>query len=255
MGDPFADPVQSREILRSLMQPKLSIVLPFYRQAGDVAEIVKRLQSQLFEIGLEHEFLLVPNGPDDGTRMSCTRIAATMRNANVVVTERAGWGAAVRAGIASASGDLICYTNSARTQPGDFQRAVIQALGSPDRIVKAVRPARESRVRRLGSLLFNIECNFLFNINSFDVNGTPKIFPKSFVGLSNLTRSDDLLDLEFMWVCRRFNYPIVEFPIAGTPRFSGRSTTDYMTALRLYWAAFRMWQDVKTRRSLSSAAN
>ena len=70
--------------------------------------------------------------------------------------------------------------------------------------------------------------------------------PRAFVGLSNLTRSDDLLDLEFMWTCRRLDYPVVEFPIAGTPRFSGRSTTGYMTALRLYWAAFRMWHDVKT---------
>jgi glycosyltransferase involved in cell wall biosynthesis len=237
------------------MQPKLSIVLPFYRQAGDVAEIVTRLQAQLFEIDLEHEFLLVPNGPDDGTRQSCARMVALMRNANLVVLERAGWGAAVRAGIASASGDLVCYTNSARTQPGDFQRAVIQALRNPNTIVKAVRLARESRMRRLGSSLFNFECHVLFNVNSSDVNGTPKIFPKSFVGLLNLTRSDDLLDLEFMWACKRFNYPILELPIAEPPRFSGRSTTSYRTALRLYWAAFRMWHDVKTMRDLSSATN
>lgn len=237
------------------MEPKLSIVLPFYRQAGDVAEIVTRLRSQLLQMELEYEFLLVPNGPDDGTRQSCTRIAAVMQNANVVVTDRAGWGAAVRAGIASASGDLVCYTNSARTQPSDFQRAVIQALRNPDTIVKAVRLGRDSRMRRLGSMLFSIECKMLFSVNSSDVNGTPKIFPKSFVGLSNLTRCDDLIDLEFMWTCRRFNYPIIELPIDKTPRFSGSSTTGYMTALRLYWGAFRMWHDVKTTRDSSRATN
>jgi glycosyltransferase involved in cell wall biosynthesis len=237
------------------MQPKVSIVLPFYRQARDVAEIVTRLGFQLLQMDLEHEFLLVPNGPDDGTRQSCARVAATMQNANVVVTARAGWGAAVRAGIASASGDLVCYTNSARTQPNDLRRAVIEALRSPDTIVKAVRLTRDSKIRRLGSLLFNIECNMLFDVNSSDVNGTPKIFPKSCVGLLNLTRNDDLIDLEFMWTCRRFNYQIIELPIDETPRFSGHSTSSYMTALRLYWGAYRMWHDFKITQNSSGATN
>jgi glycosyltransferase involved in cell wall biosynthesis len=236
------------------MQPKVSIVLPFYRQARDVAEIVTRLGFQLLQMDLEHEFLLVPNGPDDGTRQSCTRIAAIMRNAIVVVAERTV-GAAVRAGIASASGDLVCYTNSARTQPNDLRRAVIEALRSPDTIVKAVRLTRDSKIRRLGSLLFNIECNMLFDVNSSDVNGTPKIFPKSCVGLLNLTRNDDLIDLEFMWTCRRFNYQIIELPIDETPRFSGHSTSSYMTALRLYWGAYRMWHDFKTTQNSSGATN
>lgn len=122
-------------------------------------------------------------------------------------------------------------------------------------IVKAVRRARDGRIRRFGSLLFNIECNLLFNLHSSDVNGTPKIFPKSFVGLSNLTCSDDLLDLEFMWTCRRLNYPVLEFPVAETPRFSGHSTTGYATALRLYWGAFRMWLHVKTTHGLSRATS
>lgn len=157
-----------------------------------------------------------------------------------------GWGRAVRHGLAEARGDLIAYTNSARTQPDDVVLAFLYGLAYEGVVVKANRKIRESALRRFGSLAYNLECRALFDLPTWDINGTPKVFPRRFARLLELTRDDDLIDAEFTIVCRREGYPIVEVPVISTRRFGGRSTTNLATALRLYWGAVRMWADRRT---------
>ena len=74
------------------------------------------------------------------------------------------------------------------------------------------------------------------------MNGTPKVFPRSFDRLLALTRDDDLIDLEFLAVCRREGYPVLEVPIFSGKRHGGDSTTRLASALRLYSGAYRMWR-------------
>jgi hypothetical protein len=122
---------------------------------------------------------------------------------------------------------------------------VLYAAAFPDTVVKANRKIRESARRRLGSLLYNLECRMLFDLAFWDINGTPKIFPRGFEQLLSLKREDDLIDLEFVATCRRVGYPMIEVPILSARRHGGRSTTGYGTAIRLYigaWRLRRAWQ-------------
>ncbi len=114
------------------------------------------------------------------------------------------------------------------------------ALAYPEVVLKANRRIRESRRRRLGSLLYNIECRALFDLSVWDINGTPKIFPRRFPALLDLRHDDDLLDLEFNVVCARNGYPMIEVPILATERHGGRSTTNLSSALRMYVGAWSM---------------
>ena len=100
------------------------------------------------------------------------------------------------------------------------------ALAYPEVVLKANRRIRESRRRRLGSLLYNLECRALFDLSVWDINGTPKIFPRKFDQLLALRRDDDLIDAEFNIVCRDQGYPVLEVPILATERHGGKSTTD-----------------------------
>ena len=64
-----------------------------------------------------------------------------------------------------------------------------------------------------------------------------------------LERDDDLIDLEFVTVCRRENYPIIEVPVLATTRHGGRSTTGYGSAVRMYWGAYAMLAALAMLRS------
>jgi hypothetical protein len=91
-------------------------------------------------------------------------------------------------------------------------------------------------------LLYNLECRALFDLSNWDVNGTPKVFPRSCHKLLDLTLNDDLMDVEFNIVCRQEGYPMLEVPIFSSKRHGGNSTTNLSSALKMYWGAYRISQ-------------
>jgi hypothetical protein len=169
-------------------------------------------------------------------------LARIYPSVRVMTSDRPGWGRAVKLGIASARGDLLAYTNGARTSADNLIQAVVLAMNNPGVVVKANRRMRDSVIRRTGSVLYNFECRMLFDLACWDVNGTPKVFPRSCSRLLSLTRDDDLIDLEFNLIARDAHYPLIEMPIVATARHGGRSTTNVRGAVRLYWGAVRLWR-------------
>jgi hypothetical protein len=154
--------------------------------------------------------------------------------------DRDGWGRAVRAGLREARGDVLCYANCARTTAEMLTLMLAYQSAYPQVALKANRRIRDNWRRRLGSLLYNLECRALFDLPLWDVNGTPKVFPRTFAALLELTSDDDLIDLEFVATCQREGYPVIEVPLLATQRHGGRSTTNYASALRMYVGAYRL---------------
>ena len=220
----------------------ISIVLPVHDQADHVERVVSDCESALPRVNHPYELILVPNGCRDASEDLCAALAGRFPAVRSRPAARAGWGHAVRHGLSEAGGDLLCYTNSARVNPPELVLVLLYALAYPEVVVKANRKIRESAFRRLGSLAFNLECRALFDLATWDINGTPKVFPRSFSRLLDLTRDDDLIDTEFAIVCRRAGYPVIEVPVISTRRYGGRSTTSLRTAGRLFTGAFRMWR-------------
>src|SRR3954471_20181578 len=180
------------------MNPSLvSIVLPIHNESVYLNEIIDDYEHVLGRLPFPHELILVPNGCRDDSPAICQQLAAKHSSVRVVNSERGSWGLAVKQGLTSARGDLLCYTNLARTTPADLLLLLLYALAYPTVVVKANRKIRESWVRRLGSLIYNLECRALFDLSYWDINGTPKIFPRTFVRLLSLQREDDLIDVEF----------------------------------------------------------
>jgi hypothetical protein len=66
------------------------------------------------------------------------------------------------------------------------------------------------------------------------------VFSRKFEPLLQLTRDDDLIDLEFNAICRREGYRIIEVPLFSTTRTGGRSTTNYGSAVKMYLGAWQM---------------
>jgi glycosyltransferase involved in cell wall biosynthesis len=224
----------------------VSVVLPAYNQADHIAEIVREYAAALGRMPLRHELVLVPNGVmKDATEAVCAELAATLPHVRTEPSALGGWGRAVRHGLTKARGDLLCYTNSARTAPGELTLTILYAATHPGTVVKANRKIREHWSRRLGSLVYNLECRALFDLSVWDVNGTPKVFPRTCERLLQLTHDDDLIDAEFVRVCREAEYPMLEVPVFSSRRFGGKSTTTLRSAVHMYWGAWAMWRDAR----------
>jgi glycosyltransferase involved in cell wall biosynthesis len=223
--------------------PRLSIILPVYRQADHIGPIVADYAAALDKLDASYELLLVVNGAGDNSQEVCAKLDDEVPSVRAIMLEGSGWGRAVKCGVRHAEGELICYTNSARTSAHDLQLLLMYALVYPEVVVKANRKIRESFTRRLGSLMYNLECRALFDLSAWDINGTPKVFPRSFAPLLDLQEDGDLIDLEFNVLCRRHEYQMVEVPIFSKRRHGGKSTTNYGTALRLYSGAWTLKRD------------
>jgi glycosyltransferase involved in cell wall biosynthesis len=224
----------------------VSIILPVYNQADHIVEIVSEYTQALTRLPYAYEMILVVNGSRDKSLEVCQALAVKNPCIKVLHSERGGWGLGVKLGLQAAEGDLLCYTNSARTSPKDLLLFLLYDLAYPNVVLKANRKIRDNWQRRLGSLLYNLECRALFDLSNWDINGTPKVFPRQFSKLFELSRADDLIDAEFCAVCREEDYPMLEVPIFSTRRHGGKSTTKYNSAIKMYLGAYDLW---RTRRA------
>jgi hypothetical protein len=180
---------------------------------------------QGFEIVLVHTGDATPTGVP----------AAEGIHVEMVPAPGAGWGRSIRAGLEAAGGDLLCYTSQSRTSPEALRQVLASARAFPASVVRVNRRSRDSLAQRVGSLLYNAECRRLYGLPVWDVNGTPKAFPREFDRLLALRSDDELFDLEFSVACQANGYPVVEVPVAA----SSGAAMGLATAARLYWRAFR----------------
>lgn len=225
-----------------------SVVLPVHNQSDHIAAVIEEYVVALARLDFPYELLVVVNGRRTDRSLEIYReLEARHPQIRTLCIEAGGWGAAVRAGLAEARGDLLCYTNSARTAASDLLLMLLYGSIHPDSVIKANRKIRENWKRRLGSLAYNLECRALFDLPYWDINGTPKVFSRSLAPLTQLSRDDDLIDLEFNVICKREGYPMLEVPIFSATRRSGRSTTRMGSAFRMFAGALRLKREMGPR--------
>lgn len=218
----------------------LSVVLPCRNQEDHIEEVLGSYAGPLERMGRSYELVVVPNACLDRTAQIVRSVAESDPRIRVVENPRGGWGLSVLTGLRAARGSMLCYTNSARTDPQHVVAVLDLCLRSGPCLAKARRDQRGAPLREAGSWLYNFEGRLLFGIRARDVNGTPKVFSRDLFRDLRLFSEGDLLDLELMAKVSRRELPIVELPIKGFSRHGGRSSTNLKTAWALYTGALRL---------------
>jgi glycosyltransferase involved in cell wall biosynthesis len=225
-----------------------SVVLPVYNQADHIGRVLQEYVDCLQRLDIQYELLPVVNGRrKDNSLEICRELESRYPVIRTICIDEGGWGRAVRAGLAESRGELLCYANSARTTGKDLLLVLLYGSIHTGTVVKVVRKIRENWKRRMGSLLYNLECRMLFDLASWDINGTPKVWTRDLTRLIELRKNDDLIDLEFSAICRAEEYPLIEVPIYSTTRHSGGSTTSFRSAYRMYSGAFRLRRELQKK--------
>ncbi|OIP00482.1 MAG: hypothetical protein AUJ98_08040 [Bacteroidetes bacterium CG2_30_33_31] len=212
----------------------VSIILPIYNQQSHIEIICENYIQRLVEENINYEILFIVNGSHDESFEKCQNMQQKYEGIKAFNISESGWGRSVKYGIDKAEGKLICYTNSARTNIKDIITCIKYSNIDFKTVVKSNRIIRENFLRRLGSVIYNFENRYFFNTAIWDVNATPKVFPKDIIKSFNILSFNDLIDAELMARCRKLNITTIEVPIYMTERISGKSTTNIMSALKMY---------------------
>lgn len=225
--------------------PYLSVVLPCRNQADHIEAVLSRYFAPLDSLGCPYELVVVPNACTDHTAALVRALAEADPRIRIAENPAGGWGRSVLTGLRGACGELLCYTNSARTDPACIPPLAELWRQHPSDLVKVCRVQRHAPLRELGSWLYNWEGRLLLGTHSPDANGTPKLFSRQLWERLDLHAEDDLLDMELLTQAARLGVRVWEAPLPGFRRHGGKSSTTLQSAWKMYLGVWRL------RRGLS----
>jgi glycosyltransferase involved in cell wall biosynthesis len=177
---------------------KLSVIVPVYNERNTVVEVVRRMRAVELPDGIEREIIVVDDGSTDGTRDVLRQLGdSTVR---VLAHEgNRGKGAAVRTGLALATGDYVLIQDAdLEYDPDDWPRLIAPVGRGRARVVYGSRFTGERRnmllLHWIGNRMLSLVTNVLFNSTLSDMETCYKLVDRSL--LNDLGLRSDRFDIE-----------------------------------------------------------
>lgn len=194
---------------------KLSILLPIYNEAANLATLLTRLMA----VNLEKEIVAVDDCSVDRSPEILRQFAA----ANVVIVRHAvnqGKGAAVRTALAHATGNYVIIQDADNElDPNDIPRLLQPVLDGKAQIVYGARDLRvQSWSNFLGNKFLTLATNLLFGTRLSDMETCYKLMPTQVMRSLNLQSRGFDIEPEITAKLARAGHSIFQVPISYHPR-------------------------------------
>ncbi len=213
---------------------KVSVVIPVYNEARNIAEILKRVRAAR----AAYEIVVVDDGSQDGSRELLQQLDGKGRLRVILHPRNRGKGAAVRTGIEAARGDVVLIQDAdLEYNPGDYP-ALLQPI--KDGIADVVYGSRFLGGPRravmfwhmIANQLLTLMTNILYNTILSDMETGYKVFRRAITAGMNLRANGFDFEPEFTAKVLKRRYRIFEVPITFNPR-------DYTEGKKIkLWDAF-----------------
>jgi len=203
----------------------LTIVLPCFNEADNVAQAVRAATAAAGRCALAHEIVVVDDGSSDDTAAIAAELAdADPRVRLIVHADNRGYGAAVRSGIAAATMPWLFLTDADL----QFDLAEIESFLSAslhaDLIVGVRVDRQDPWHRRLNAAAWNVLVRTMFHLPASDVDCAFKLLRTEFAQDAALTSSGAMVSTELLVRCLGAGARFHEQPVHHHPRIAGHST-------------------------------
>jgi glycosyltransferase involved in cell wall biosynthesis len=221
--------------------PKLSIIVPAYREGRHIHDNLVLLLSEVDKIGCDYEVIVVSDGNTDETASEAERVGSR-RIKVLAYPVNEGKGFALMHGISHATGELIAFIDADMELDPKGIATFCEILRREDAdVVVGSKRHPDSEVsypplRRVQSWFYQQLIRALFHLDVKDTQTGIKLFKGDLLRavVPRLAVKRFAFDLELLVVARRLGYrKVVEAPIKLDFRFE--STTSPSAAYRALW--------------------
>jgi glycosyltransferase involved in cell wall biosynthesis len=209
----------------SAEKPGLSIFFPAYNDAGTIASLALVAHMTARELTDDYEVIVVEDGSPDHTGALLDEMARHFPWLRVVHHERnLGYGGALRTGFATASKELVFYTDGdAQYDPREMAR--LWAAFSPGTdFVNGYKISRNDPLHRIIiGRLYHWFVKIAFGLRLQDVDCDFRLMRRSLFEKVTLTRSSGVICVELMKKVQDHRFRIAEVPVHHYHRSYGKS--------------------------------
>jgi glycosyltransferase involved in cell wall biosynthesis len=209
---------------------KLSVVIPVYNEKNTILEVLERVRG----VGLPKEIIIVDDFSTDGTREILNSQPASDGLKVIMQPKNMGKGAALRAGFAAVSGDMVVVQDAdLEYDPAEYVNLIQPILAGKADVVFGSRflggPHRVLLFwHSVGNRILTTLSNMLTDLNLTDMETCYKVFRADILKKFTLRENRFGFEPEFTAKVSRAKCRIYEVPIS----YSGR---DYSEGKKIGW--------------------
>jgi len=206
-------------------RPSLSVFFPAYNDEGSIAEMVNKSLALLPQFADDYEVIVVNDGSRDGTAAILDDLARRHPRVRIIHHPRnRGYGGALRTGFATATKDLVFYTDGDGQYDVNELAKLMPLMAKDVDVVNGYKIKRSDSKRRvlLGGV-YKLLARMLFHLPIRDVDCDFRLMRRQAIQGIELTSTSGVVCTEMVYKLHQTGCRFTETPVNHYPRLHGQS--------------------------------
>jgi glycosyltransferase involved in cell wall biosynthesis len=224
-----------------LERPSISVFFPAYNDGGTIPSMVLTALMTLRQMSDDFEVIVVNDGSSDYTAEVLDELVSRYAELRVIHHgQNRGYGGALRTGFASASKDLIFYTDGdAQYDPRELTR-LYAAWGDDVDLVNGYKISRSDPLHRtIIGRIYHWTVKLAFGLGLRDVDCDFRLMRRSIFEKIDLQSDSGVICVELMKKVQDAGFRIAEVPVHHYHRAYGKS--QFFNYRRIWRTGKQLW--------------